>query len=58
LFFMHVKYSPKLTKMVVVTGFFFLSLLVAFTLADELTRNWSPRALDWSTAASVTHNPR
>jgi cytochrome c oxidase subunit 4 len=58
LFFMHVKYSPKLTKMVVVAGFFFLSLLVAFTLADELTRNWSPRALDWSTAASVTHNPR
>jgi uncharacterized YccA/Bax inhibitor family protein len=44
--------------MVVVAGFFFLSLLVAFTLADELTRNWSPRALDWSTAASVTHSPR
>jgi cytochrome c oxidase subunit IV len=49
LFFMHVKYSTKLTKMVIIAGFFFLTLLVAFTLADELTRGWSPRAQDWGT---------
>jgi cytochrome c oxidase subunit 4 len=49
LFFMHVKYSSGLTKMVIVGGFFFLALLVAFTLADELTRGWSPKAQDWST---------
>jgi cytochrome c oxidase subunit IV len=49
LFFMHVKYSTKLTKMVIIAGFFFLTLLIAFTLADELTRGWSPRAQDWGT---------
>ena len=48
LFFMHVKYSPGLTKMVIVAGFFFLALLVAFTLADELTRVWSPQVHGWS----------
>ena len=48
LFFMHVKYSPSLTKMVILAGFFFLALLVAFTLADELTRIWSPQVHGWS----------
>jgi cytochrome c oxidase subunit IV len=48
LFFMHVKYSGGLTKMVIVAGFFFLALLIAFTLADELTRIWSPQVHGWS----------
>jgi cytochrome c oxidase subunit IV len=48
LFFMHVKYSPKLTQLVVGIGFFFLAILVAMTLADELTRGWSPKPLPWS----------
>jgi len=56
LFFMHVKYSPGLTKMVIVAGFFFLALLVAFTLADELTRGWSPRALPWSMILPAVKN--
>jgi cytochrome c oxidase subunit 4 len=53
LFFMHVKYSTKLTKMVIIAGFFFLMLLIAFTLADELTRGWSPRAQNWGTIVPV-----
>src|SRR5271154_5465394 len=57
LFFMHVKYSPALTKMVIVAGFFFLALLVAFTLADELTRGWSPKAQDWSAIVPVIRSP-
>jgi cytochrome c oxidase subunit 4 len=50
LFFMHVKYSSSLTKIVVMTGFLFLAILVSFTLADELTRGWSPEAGGWNTA--------
>jgi cytochrome c oxidase subunit IV len=49
LFFMHVKYSSNLTKLVIIAGFFFLAILVAMTLADELTRSWSPKAQDWGT---------
>jgi cytochrome c oxidase subunit 4 len=56
LFFMHVKYSPGLTKMVIVAGFFFLALLVAFTLADELTRTWSPQVHGWGTLIPLLHS--
>lgn len=42
LFFMHVKgASEKLTAAVVVSGFFFLMILLALSLADYLTRPWS-----------------
>ena len=41
LFFMHVKgASEKLTGAVVVSGFFFLLILLSLSLADYLTRSW------------------
>ncbi len=41
LFFMHVKgATEKLTAAVVVSGFFFLLILLALSLADYLTRSW------------------
>ena len=38
LFFMHVRYSSRLTWAVVVGGFFWLALLLFMTLADYVTR--------------------
>ena len=38
LFFMHVRYSSKLTKLVVVGGFAWLAIMIVFTLADFATR--------------------
>jgi len=41
LFFMHVKgASEKLTGAIVVSGFFFLAILISLSLADYLTRSW------------------
>jgi cytochrome c oxidase subunit IV len=40
LFFMHMKYSSRLTKLTVGTGFFFLLVLFTLTLTDYLTRGW------------------
>ena len=41
LFFMHVKgASEKLTGAVVVSGFFFLAILLTLSLSDYLTRSW------------------
>jgi len=40
LWFMHVKHSSRLTKIVVVSGFFWLIILFSFTLSDYLTRGW------------------
>jgi caa(3)-type oxidase subunit IV len=40
LFFMHLWYSPGLNRIVVLAGFFWLALMVSFTLADVFTRSW------------------
>ncbi len=39
LFFMHVKYSSKLTQLFAFAGFFWLALLLVFTLQDYWTRD-------------------
>ena len=40
LFFMHVKYSPRLTWLVVISSVFWLGLLLFITLGDYVTRGW------------------
>ncbi len=40
LFFMHVKYSTRLTKAVVTGSVFWLLILLALTVADYATRGW------------------
>ena len=40
LFFMHVKYATGLTRVVIIAGFFWLGILLTFSLSDELTRKW------------------
>lgn len=42
LYFMHVKYSSKLTWVYVGAGFFWLILLFALALGDYITRTWLP----------------
>ena len=38
LYFMHVRHSSRLTKVVVVAGFLWLLFLIGFTMSDYLTR--------------------
>ena len=40
LFFMHVKYSTKLTKLTVFAGIFMFLVLISMTLADYMSRAW------------------
>jgi cytochrome c oxidase subunit IV len=40
LFFMHVKYSTKLTKLTVMSGFFIFLALIGMTLSDYVSRAW------------------
>jgi cytochrome c oxidase subunit 4 len=40
LFFMHVKYSSRLTWAVVIGSVFWLGILLALTMGDYLTRSW------------------
>jgi cytochrome c oxidase subunit 4 len=41
LFFMHVKYSTRLTWAVVVGSVFWLGILLTLTMSDYLTRAWA-----------------
>ena len=38
LFFMHVRYSTRLTKLTAIGGFLWLAILISLTLGDYLTR--------------------
>ena len=40
LFFMHIKYSSKLTKLTVGAGFFTFGILITMTLTDYISRAW------------------
>jgi cytochrome c oxidase subunit 4 len=40
LFFMHVKYSTRLTWVVVLGSIFWFGILIALTMSDYLTRVW------------------
>ena len=40
LFFMHVKYSTRLTGIVVIASVFWLGILLALLSSDYLTRGW------------------
>ena len=42
LFFMHVKYThERLTRVVIISGLFWLFILLALSMADYATRLWS-----------------
>ena len=40
LFFMHLRHSNQLTKLVVFRGLMWLAILLALTLSDFVTRGW------------------
>lgn len=40
LFFMHVRYSSRLTQIVVISGLFWLGIMFVLTMSDYLTRGW------------------
>jgi cytochrome c oxidase subunit 4 len=40
LYFMHARYSPGRTQLVIVAGLFWLAILLVMTMADYLTRSW------------------
>ncbi len=42
LYFMHVRYSSRLTWLFVGAGFFWFLLLVGLTMSDYISRGWLP----------------
>src|SRR4029077_13198302 len=54
LFFMHVKYGSRLTKLIVGVAFFFLGIMLSLTLSDYLSRGWFTALGGSTSAASIT----
>jgi len=48
LFFMHVKYYPGLTRIIIIGAFFWLGIMICFSMADELTRGWEYNPEPWN----------
>jgi len=48
LYFMHVRYSSKLTWVYLAAGFLFLVILLSFTMSDFLTRHLLAVPQGWS----------
>ena len=55
LFFMHVRHSSGLIRVVLLAGFFWLALLIGLTMTDYRTRSWTPAPDSWSSTAPPTH---
>lgn len=53
LFFMHVKYSTGLTRVIILAGFFWLGIMIALSLSDELTRRWEIVPAGWSAIVPI-----
>ena len=45
LYFMHVRWSSKLTWVVAASGFFWLLIMFTFTMMDYMSRGWLPGTL-------------
>jgi cytochrome c oxidase subunit 4 len=54
LFFMHAKYSSRLTKLVIGGSFFFLFCLFGLTLSDYLSRGWFASPAGSAGAGTIT----
>jgi cytochrome c oxidase subunit 4 len=55
LFFMHLRHSGGLVRIVLLAGFFWLALLIGLTTTDYRTRGWTPAPDAWSNTAPPTH---
>ncbi len=53
LYFMHARYSPKRTQLVIVCSIFWLAIMLALTLSDYDTRPQEPHDVQLSQPASA-----
>jgi cytochrome c oxidase subunit 4 len=56
-YFMHIRYSTKLTKVFVVAGLLWLGILFVLTLSDYLTRGWLPLSDGWNQRIAIPRPP-
>jgi len=58
LFFMHVRYSSGLTRIVIAAAFFWLAILLVLTMNDFRTRRWTPSPSGWQSSQRCICHPK
>jgi cytochrome c oxidase subunit IV len=53
-FFMHLRWSGYMTRLVAIAALFWLAILISLTMNDILTRNWQIRAHPWSASTAIS----
>jgi cytochrome c oxidase subunit 4 len=56
-FFMHLRWSSSLMRVVLMAALLWLAILIGLTLTDSLTRSWTPVPQGWQSPV-VTTLPR
>ncbi len=56
-FFMHLRWSGSMMRIVVCAAIFWLSIMITLTLGDVLTRSLVVPSRGWQTSARVLHTP-
>ena len=56
LYFMHLRYSANLTRIVLLASFLWLGILISLTLGDFLTRHWTPSPEGWGSSSAPSSN--
>ena len=54
LFFMHLRWSSHLMRIVVLAAVLWLSILIVLTMSDVQTRNWTPVPTAWESSAPTS----
>ncbi len=57
LFFMHMKYNPGMTRIVLAAAVGWLAMLLTLTLSDVNTRKWLPAPQGWVSSATPPSRP-
>jgi cytochrome c oxidase subunit 4 len=50
LFFMHVRYKPRIIVVFVCAGLFWLAIMFTLVLGDYMTRSWLPAPSAWTSS--------
>lgn len=57
MFFMHLKFSHRLNKIVVVTSFLFLGILLVLAMNDYVSRGWFRTTIDYTPPGGEATRP-
>ena len=58
LFFMHLRWSPRLMRIVVLSAILWLAILISLTTTDFFSRDWTPVPESWEESMLHLPNPQ